>query len=365
MTRVFLAAEAGSPLSPVAAKAHAAAAAAAWADPSLRAHEGRSSASILQAAAASVATSVARPQARVMFLPGLSEAVRFAASYIGSGPLICSAVERKAVLAVARSRGSLAPLSVDSSAAVNPTDVAAALEGNPGPVAVQVGNPEVGTCQPVAEIHQLCRAAGVPLLLDASMAAGRTPLPRDWDALVLDARSWAGGNDVAAVVVSPGTPWASASTRGVVAELPVGAPDVPACAGAALSLESAIAQAQAADSRSRALINRIRAALRDIPEVQVHGETEHQLPHILGFSALYVDAEALLLALDRAGIAVASGSACTVDTGEPSHVLAAAGALTSGNVRITLPLEASESDIEALLSVLPGAIAELRAESGL
>ena len=371
MTRVFLAAEAGSPLSPVASQARAAAAQTAWADPSLRAHEGRSSRSVLQAAAASVANSVGRPQARVAFLPGLSEALRFAATHLGSGALICSAVERQAVLAVAQDRlaahpGAAAqPLPVDATAALDPGEVRAALQAMPAAVALQVGNPEVGTCQPVAEIYRLCREAGAPLLLDASMAAGRTPLPPDWDVLVLDARSWAGGNDVAAVAVAPGTPWASAASRGVVAELPTGAPDVPACAGAALALEAAVAQAPAADSRSRALVTRLRTALHDIPDVQVHGDPVRHLPHIVGFSALYVDAEALLLTLDRHGIAVASGSACAVDTGEPSHVLAAAGALTSGNVRVTLPMDASRSDIDALLAVLPGAISELRAEAGL
>ena len=61
-----------------------------------------------------------------------------------------------------------------------------------------------------------------------------------------------------------------------------------------------------------------------------------RLPHLVAFSCLYVDGEALVTELDRRGFAVASGSACTASTLEPSHVLAAMGALTHGNVRVSL-----------------------------
>ena len=70
------------------------------------------------------------------------------------------------------------------------------------------------------------------------------------------------------------------------------------------------------------------------------GDPVDRLPHVVTFSALYVDGESLVDALDRRGIVVASGSACTSSRLEPSHVLAAMGALTHGNVRVTLPLEA-------------------------
>jgi len=74
-----------------------------------------------------------------------------------------------------------------------------------------------------------------------------------------------------------------------------------------------------------------------------------------------VDGEALVHELDRAGLAVASGSACTASTLEPSHVLAAMGVLTHGNIRIGLSADASEDDVDRLLAVLPGVVASLRA----
>lgn len=371
MTRVFLAAEAGSTLDPLAQQGIAAASSSAWADPALRSHEGRSSLAILQAAAASVAASVAAPGARVCFLPGLDAALRFAVTNTGVGPLICSAVERKVVLTVAQlRRGSDGPppVDVDEFGRVNLERLAAAVNRTDScVVTTQVGNPEVGTLQPVEEIHEICAAAGVPLVLDATMAAGRTSLPDAWDVLVLDARSWSGGNDVAAVVIRQGTSFAESALTGVVAELPMGAPDVPACAAAALSLEARTqpTEVAVADEAARRLTARMRAAIAQLPEVMVHGDGELRLPHVVGFSALYIDAEALLLELDRLGIAVASGSACAVDSGEPSHVLAAMGALTSGNVRASLPLTAEPGDVETLLGALPSAINELREAAGL
>jgi len=80
----------------------------------------------------------------------------------------------------------------------------------------------------------------------------------------------------------------------------------------------------------------------------------------VAFSVLYVEGEALLLLLDAEGIAVHSGSSCTADTQEPSHVLAAMGAITHGSVRASFLADATEADVDRLLAVLPGAIEDLR-----
>ena len=79
----------------------------------------------------------------------------------------------------------------------------------------------------------------------------------------------------------------------------------------------------------------------------VVGDPVDRLPHVVTFSCLFVDGEALVHELDRRGFAVASGSACTASTLEPSHVLAAMGVLTHGNVRVTLPLAAAVSGGDA------------------
>jgi cysteine desulfurase len=98
--------------------------------------------------------------------------------------------------------------------------------------------------------------------------------------------------------------------------------------------------------------------------VEVVGDPADRLPHVVTFSILYVDGEALLHALDRRGFAVSSGSACTADTLQPSHVLAAMGALTHGNVRVSLHSGVSEQDVNEFLAVLPAVVHDLRQQAG-
>nr|MDT0665175.1 aminotransferase class V-fold PLP-dependent enzyme [Micromonospora sp. DSM 115978] len=93
-------------------------------------------------------------------------------------------------------------------------------------------------------------------------------------------------------------------------------------------------------------------------------DTADRLPHLVAFSCLYVDGEALLGEVDRGGVAVSSGSSCASETGEPSHVLAAMGALTHGNVRVSFGRDSTADDVDALLAVLPGAVAGVRARAG-
>ncbi|CCH72851.1 Cysteine desulfurase (fragment) [Nostocoides australiense Ben110] len=98
------------------------------------------------------------------------------------------------------------------------------------------------------------------------------------------------------------------------------------------------------------------------------GDDGEHLPHIVTCSALYVDGETLVGELDRRDIAVASGSACTASTLEPSHVLAAMGLLTHGNIRITVPWRATapdrDSGVDRLITALPLVIGEVRARLG-
>jgi cysteine desulfurase len=101
-----------------------------------------------------------------------------------------------------------------------------------------------------------------------------------------------------------------------------------------------------------------------VPDVEVVGDPVDRLPHIVTFSCLYVDGEALLHGLAREGFAVSSGSACTADTLRPSHVLAAMGVLTHGNVRVSLHPGVTDADVERFLAVLPGVVSRLREEAG-
>jgi cysteine desulfurase len=223
--------------------------------------------------------------------------------------------------------------------------------------AVQSANHEVGTVQPLAEAVELAERAGVPLLVDAAQSVGRVPVPSGWSLLVASARKWGGPAGVGLLAVRKGTRWEPPPLVGPV--------DLPAVVAAVASLRAVAATAEAESARVSALVDEIRAAVATtVPDVEVVGDPVDRLPHIVTFSCLYVDGEAILHALDRQGFAVSSGSACTSDTLRPSHVLAAMGVLTHGNVRISLHPGVSQDDVTRLLAVLPDTVARLRAEAG-
>jgi cysteine desulfurase len=119
---------------------------------------------------------------------------------------------------------------------------------------------------------------------------------------------------------------------------------------------------RAVAGRQHDLIDELRAGIaQHVPDVDVAGDPVHRVPHLLTFSALYVDGETLTLELDKAGFAVASGSACSASSEHPSHVLAAMGALTHGNVRVGLTWTTTAAEISRFLAVLPPIVAGIRA----
>ncbi len=281
--------------------------------------------------------------------------------------IVHSAVEHSAVLHAARwAGGEPAEVPVDRLGRVSPEDVARVV-ASAGPVAVaavQSANHEVGTVQPVAEVASAL--GDVPLFVDACASAGRLPLPHGWAAAAASAHKWGGPAGVGLLLVRKGTRWRNpfpGDDR--IDERSCGFENVPAALAAAAALQAVVAEQEAVATRQAALVDRVRAAAAALPDVEVVGDPVDRLPHLVTFSCLYVDGEALVVELDRHGYGVASGSACTASTLTPSHVLAAMGALTHGNVRLSLTRDASVDDVEGFLRVLPEVVRSIRAEAGL
>ncbi|CUR53920.1 Cysteine desulfurase [metagenome] len=232
-------------------------------------------------------------------------------------------------------------------------------------VAVQAANHEVGTLQPVSEVAS---ALGeVPLFTDACASMGRTPLPIGWSAAAGSAHKWGGPAGVGVLLVRKGVRWRNpfpGDDR--IDERTSGFENVAGALAAAAALQAVVAERDEVAGRQRALVERIRHVVAaEIPDVEVVGDPDDRLPHLVTFSCLYVDGEVLVEALDRVGFSVASGSACTSSTLTPSHVLAAMGVLTHGNVRVSLGRETTTEQIDGLLTHLPGIVARIRSEAGL
>jgi cysteine desulfurase len=135
---------------------------------------------------------------------------------------------------------------------------------------------------------------------------------------------------------------------------------------AAAALQARRSEAAELDARHRDWVTGLRKRIAaDVPDVELTGDPDDRLPHVLTFSCLYVDGEALVTALDAEGFAVSSGSACTASTLRPSHVLAAMGVLTHGNVRVSLGRTTTYDEVDRFGSVLPGLVRRIRAEAGL
>jgi cysteine desulfurase len=115
--------------------------------------------------------------------------------------------------------------------------------------------------------------------------------------------------------------------------------------------------------RHARLAERLRGHLAGFEDVDVHGPADPglRLPHLVSFSFLYVDGEALVQALAERGWSVASGSACTSSAMEPSHVLVAMGALTHGNARVSFAADTTEDDVDRLAADLRAVVDDLRA----
>lgn len=285
--------------------------------------------------------------------------------------LVHSAVEHSAVLNAAERHvaagGQAVPVGVNELGTASVDGYADALgAGGVGLAALMSANHEVGTVQPVGEVAELCARAGVPLYVDAAQSVGRVAVPAGWSLLTASAHKWGGPPGVGVLVVRKGTRWVSPlpADQREAGRVP-GFENVPAVLAAAASLRAACEEAEAVGSRLRPLVDRIRARVpATVPDVQVVGEPTDRLPHLVTFSCLYVDGEALVHEMDRRGFAVSSGSSCTSSTLRPSHVLEAMGVLSHGNVRVSLHRDTTEQDVDGFLAVLPEVVADLRRTAG-
>ena len=363
-----------APLHPLALEALRQASVEGWSNPERLHSEARTAATLLGAARETFAALVgARTQevhltpSHVASLHAAVTAVAPARRRVGRG-VVASAVERAAVLAAARH------VAGDDGVTLVPTDqlgrvdalamADAVAQPGVGLACLQHANGEVGTVQPLAAVHEAARAARVPLLVDAGASLGHTHVPSTWDVLAADPADWGAPRGVGLLVVRQGVRVAQTGPEDADPWAPGGV-NVANAFAAAVVLKAVMAERQETAARLSVLVDRLRDEVpRLVPDVEVVGDPDERLPHVLTFSCLYVDGEALLTELDRHGFAVGSGSACTSLTLEPSHVLRAMGVLTHGNVRLTLHPGITSDDVDRFLAVLPGCVARVRDQLG-
>lgn len=376
-TTGYLDAASSEPLHPAARETLLAALDAGYADP-LRLHgRGRDARLLLDNARAVVAGVLGVREDEVTFTSSGTSAVHLGLLGLLEGRrrvstrLVHSAVEHSAVLQAGRwwsrhADGTSVAVGVDPLGRVLTTELAHALETDTAVVAVQSANHEVATVQPLDEVCAEASRGDVPVFVDFAASAARLDLPPGWSAAAASAHKWGGPAGVGVLLVRKGARWRP--------PLPVddrtdrrvsGFENVPGVLAAAAALQARVTEREEVNARQFALVERIRErVLATVPDTEVVGDPVARLPHLVTFSCLYLDGETLVTELDREGFGVASGSACTASTLEPSHVLAAMGALTHGNVRVSLTRDTTEDEVERFLQVLPGVVERLRRRAG-
>ena len=361
-----------APLHPAAREVLLAALDRGYADPRRLHRTGRDARLLLDNAREATADALGVRPDEVTFTPSGTHAVHLGllgllrGSRRGSA-VVHSAVEHSAVRhAVAwGADGSDREVRVDRSGLVDRDGlVEDARSPGVGVVALQTANHEVGTLQPVGGLEL---PDDVPLFTDACASMGRLPLPDGWAAAAGSAHKWGGPAGVGVLLVRKRARWRNpfpGDDR--VDERSTGFENVPAVLAAAAALQAVVAERDEVNARQHELVDVVRRRVAaEVPDVEVVGDPDRRLPHLVTFSCLYVDGEALVTELDRRGFGIASGSACTASTLTPSHVLEAMGVLTHGNVRLSLQRDTTRADVDAFCDALPGVVAEIRSRVGL
>jgi cysteine desulfurase len=294
----------------------------------------------------------------------------------GANRILTTPVEHQAVLATAgdlrdRYGFEVTLIPVDAEARIDLTALAAAL-GNGRDVAlvsVMLANNEVGTIQPIAEVGRLCRAGGAPLHTDAVQAGGKLPLDVQQlqvDALSLGAHKFYGPKGVGLLYLRSGTPFWPQQTGGShEAGRRAGTENVPLVAGMAKALELAESRRGEEMARLAGLRDQlIDGVLGSISTVQLTGARSERLANHASFIVSDADAEGMLIALDLAGIAASSGSACASGAHQSSHVLEAMGiapAAAAGALRFSLGRSNTAAEVATIVAALGEIVARVRA----
>ena len=285
------------------------------------------------------------------------------------GHIIASRIEHDAVLQAVQwltERGYEATLlDVDKFGRVDPQAVREAIRPDTLLVSVMAGNNEVGTLQPIGEIGEICREAGVPFHTDAVQAYGKIELPLDGiDLLSVSAHKLHGPKGVGFLYVRNGVKLVpllhgGGHERGRRS----GTENVPGIVGLAEATRLAFEEREAVTERMRSFRERIIQEVSRIRGTRLNGHPTDSLPHIANFSFEAIEGESLIMKLDEFGIAASTGSACSSPNLTASHVLVALGvplSMAHGSLRVSSGRQTTNEDIDALLDALPVAVERLR-----
>ena len=256
---------------------------------------------------------------------------------------------------------------VDRYGRVAPDDIERAITERTTLVSVMLGNNEVGTLQPIADVAAVVREhRGVLLHVDAVQAAPWVDLDVSTlgaDLVALSAHKAEGPKGTGALWIRRGT-HILAQQHGGSQERHrrAGTEDVAGAVGMARAFELVASERATVVPRVRGLRDRLLDTLLAVDGVEATGHPTDRLAHIASIIARGVDGASAMLALDLEGIAVSTGSACTTGSTDPSHVLSAMGYPPEealGALRLSVGRTTTEADIDEAARVVPAVLRRL------
>lgn len=337
------------------------------ADPARVHTEGRMARAAVEDARERVAAFLGARPRELVFTSGATEAINAAVwGAVGlrpGGAVVAAAVEHSAVRDASGRAATVVVAPVDGLGRIDAAAMADLVTADTALVHCQLGNHEVGTLQPVTDVVALCRERGVLVHVDAAAAAGHVPVrfaALGADLVSVSAHKLGGPKGVGALLVRRGLRVPPLLVGGDQERARrAGMEDVPAIVGFGAACSSVELDAEAAAARAHT--ERLLAGLTAVPGVVAYGDPVHRLPHIACVGIDGVEAEAVVLGLDQAGIAVHSGSACSSESLEPSPVLEAMGVAAERSLRVSVGWSTVSEDVDACLEAFTQVIARLRA----
>src|SRR5258705_86460 len=345
----------------------------AFGNPSSAHRFGRAARAGIEEAKRAIADALGAEPNQVVFTSGGTEADNLAiigaalAAKDRRGPfrVAVPATEHKAALAAAHAvkhlGGEEVILPVTASGLVDETQLARAIEQGVALVSVMWVNNEIGTVQPIRQLAERCRAAGVPFHSDAVQAFGKVPVSLHdihCTLLTISGHKIGAPKGVGALIVRDRKA-VEAIIHGGGQQFGIrpGTENVPGIIALGIAASLAAEEQQALAERLRALRDELeRRLLAIVPDALINGWQAERAPHISNVRIPGTDNEALLMHLDLAGIACSSGSACSTGAVDPSHVLTAMGVpreLGVAALRFSFGKDSTAEDVEAVAAAPP------------
>jgi cysteine desulfurase len=345
-------------------------------DPARIHHEGQVARVTIEEAREQVAALFGARSREVVFTSGATEAIataihgataRAGENAGASGRrahVVAAAVEHSAVR-LGSAQHDLTLVGCDRRGRVDADELMAAVRTDTALVHLQWGNHEVGTTQPVEEVAARCRERGVLIHVDAAQAAGHVPV--DFRALGADlmsvsAHKMGGPPGVGALLVRRGLRLDPLLVGGDQERARrAGLENVPAIAGWGAAAGALAGGLDEEEQTACQRTTRVIEAATGLDGVELFGDAQDRLPHLVCLGIRGVEPQAVLLGLDQAGVAVHSGSACASEDLVPSPVLEAMGVDAHHSLRVSVGWNTTDDDIDALLEAMPAVLDRLRA----